>query len=298
MKTDTKIYELKEHELGFLQVHPLPSAELLESYYREKYYQSPTVATYAAQYSAEELNLQKIACEVADSVCRPQISSELSLYDIGCGEGHFLNGMSELGWQVSGTDYSDYGIKSQNPHLLSKTSFGPALEEIDQKIKDGSKYSLINLGNVLEHVLDPIFLLKEIRKLMPENGLLRIVVPNDNSELQNLLFEEGLSNREWFYPPDHLSYFNFKTLHNTLVSTGFETIKMLGDFPIEMQLFNHFSNYYQKPETGREAHKTRVKVINFIRESGLEKYINWSSAMAEVKLSRSCIFFCRKKTEK
>lgn len=286
--------QLSRHPLGFLQVSPLPSEEELEKYYRDQYFQAPTVKTYARKYSQEELVLHQVACEVADHLFmieRP--GGTRSVFDIGCGEGFFLKGMKSLGWNVSGTDYSSEGIANHNPELKGEMTFGPALEVIEQFRKSRRTFGLVNLGNILEHVLDPLQLLESVRPLLRADGLLRVVVPNDSSSFQSMLETLGCAGRPWIHPPDHLSYFNFDCLPAVLASTGFETIRMLGDFPIELYLLNKHSNYDADKSRGPEAHLARVRTVHNVRSRGVENYVRWAEGLAAGATSRSCIAFAK-----
>jgi 2-polyprenyl-3-methyl-5-hydroxy-6-metoxy-1,4-benzoquinol methylase len=285
---------LKQNEYGFFQVYPTPSQKELEEYYTKKYYQAPTVATYSKHYNEEELRLTQIAAEVADSVLKStSLNTNSNLFDIGCGEGFFMSFLEQLGWSVYGTDYSEAGIKAQNPQLLSKMTVGNAELDLNRRIAEGQKFKLVNLGNILEHVTDPIYFIRMIKQLIDTDGVLRIVVPNDTSELQALLKSLGKSNDEWYSAPDHLSYFNFNSLTNFITKEGFNVIDSYGDFPIEMFLMNDFSNYYNIKESGPQAHLSRVKIMNFVRDQGLDIYMEWSKTLAKTKLSRSCIIYCK-----
>lgn len=293
---DGNDYSLEKHSLGFLQVNPIPSIESLNEYYAQKYYQNPTVATYSLSYSEEELRLQKLACQITNHLFEIQFpKSQKSLYDIGCGEGFFMNGLMDLGWKVYGVDYSSAGIEKHNPEVVTNVNIGDAMVDIDQCIVNQRKFNLINLGNVLEHVVDPIILLEKIHQLLLPEGILRIVVPNDNSELQALLNLKGFASNEWVHPPDHLSYFNFDNLPNVLNATGFQVVKMLGDFPIELFLTNEDSNYLQIKSRGKSAHQSRVMISNLIADKGIERYIQWSEGLAAAGIGRTCIAFSIKK---
>ena len=207
---DGNKYELIKHKLGFLQVSPIPKLSELNSYYAKKYYQNPQVASYALSYSVDELQLQSEVCKMTNQLFEFQFpNANKSLYDIGCGEGFFMQGLLDCGWTVYGVDYSVAGIEKHNPGVAPYVNIGDGITDIEACIKGQRRFNLINLGNVLEHVPDPIALLEKIQKLLLPEGLLRIVVPNDSSELQELLQNQGSLNYEWVHPPDHLSYFNF-----------------------------------------------------------------------------------------
>lgn len=289
---DGNNYELIKHELGFLQVSPIPNVTELNAYYSQKYYQNPSVATYSLSYSDDELQLQSEVCKMTNQLFEVQFpNANKSLYDIGCGEGFFMQGLMECGWTVHGVDYSIAGIEKHNPQVVPYVNIGDAISDIDACIQGQSRFNLINLGNVLEHVQDPITLLDKIHKLLLPEGLLRIVVPNDSSELQVLLQNQGYLNYEWVHPPDHLSYFNFNNLRLVLEATGYKVIKMLADFPIELFLTNEHSNYIIDRSKGKAAHESRVMISKLIYQRGLDNYIKWSEGLAAAGIGRTCIAF-------
>ena len=293
---DGNKYELIKHELEFLQVSPIPNVSELNSYYAQKYYQNPSVATYSLSYSDDELQLQTEVCKMTNQLFEVQFpNSNKSLYDIGCGEGFFMHGLMDCGWIVYGVDYSNAGIEKHNPSIAPYVNIGDAITDVDACIEGQRRFNLINLGNVLEHVPDPIALLEKIRKLLLPEGLLRVVVPNDSSELQELLQHQGSLNYEWVHPPDHLSYFNFDNLPLLLETTGFKVVHMLADFPIELFLTNEHSNYIIDRTKGKAAHESRVMISKLIYQRGLDKYIKWSEGLAAAGIGRTCIAFAKLK---
>jgi 2-polyprenyl-3-methyl-5-hydroxy-6-metoxy-1,4-benzoquinol methylase len=287
-------FNLKQHNLGYYYIHPAPNEIELQKYYSEKYYQESTVSTYSKKYTEEELKCLKIDAQLTEYIVKNH--SELKtkkLLDIACGEGFFMQNILELDWEVLGTDYSSAGIENHNSTLINKVLIGK-LEDILIGLEESNQqFTLLNLGNILEHVLDPIKLLIKCKNLLFEGGILRVKVPNDFSELQLLLNEKGLTNSEWVHPPDHLSYFNFKSLRNLVNSLGFEVIVELGDFPIELYLLNKNSNYFMSAD-GKEAHNARIIVSNLVWNQGIENYLKWSEGLSSSNLSRSCIFYLRK----
>lgn len=295
MKKNKK-YKLKKHKLGFYQINPLPSRKRLEKYYQEKYYQKPTVSTYTRTYSKPELSIGKIACEVTNFFAlKMGHGGQKNVLDVGCGEGFFLKGLKDLKWQILGTDYSSEGVLVHNPSIANKIQYGPAEKILVELKQKKEKFSLINLGNILEHVIDPVLLLKKVFPLLRKNGILRVVVPNDKSGFQDLLKKEKRSHESWIHPPDHLSYFNFESLCSVLNYCGYTPLYKLGDFPIELYLLNKHSNYENQKRYGAEAHFSRVKTVNYVRSRGILNYIQWASGLAAGGTSRSCIVFAKKR---
>jgi 2-polyprenyl-3-methyl-5-hydroxy-6-metoxy-1,4-benzoquinol methylase len=289
---DNQYYNLIESELGYLHVENLPDGDMLKAYYSQKYFQNPEVATYSKEYTEDEMDFFDFTGKIADYLFNLYFpKSKKYLYDVGCGEGFFLKSLRDLDWNISGVDFSSIGIERHNSDLIDFVRFGDAIKDIELQINNNSKFNLINLDNVLEHVAEPLKLLEKLRQILDDDGLIRIEVPNDNSKLQGLLQRQGSMNLEWVHPPDHLSYFNFENLPVVLEASGFKVVNMLADFPIELFLSNEYSNYVHNPIKGMAAHESRVMISKLIYQRGLENYIKWSEGVAAAGIGRTCIAF-------
>jgi 2-polyprenyl-3-methyl-5-hydroxy-6-metoxy-1,4-benzoquinol methylase len=290
----SQTYKLRRHALGFLQADPLPTADELQQYYRDQYFQRPAVATYARRYDEEEQSAQQVPAMVADYVAGIDApKAPRTLLDVGCGEGIFMQAMADRGWDVHGMDYSEEGVHHHRPSLLPKLQVGDSVQLL-RAMQDGSaRFGMVNLGNIVEHVLDPVELLLLCRGLVEPGGLLRVVVPNDGSAFQALLEREGLAGKTWFAPPDHLSYFDEASLNAILKHCGCSVVRMLGDFPIELFLLNESSNYVRDRNVGASAHRARIKAVNFVASQGVERYVRWAQGLIAGGTSRSCIAFAR-----
>ena len=139
--------------------------------------------------------------------------------------------------------------------------------------------------------MDPVDLLQKIQLLLKDSSVLRVEVPNDYSLFQEMLLEQRMTENTWFGPPDHLHYFTFKSLKKFLTMLGFKIQFMMADFPVELYILNSFSNYAKNKKIGKNAHLARVKANNFIYDQGIEGYINYFSASAEVNLGRQVILY-------
>ena len=97
------------------------------------------------------------------------------LLDVGCGNGHFISRMRSFGWTVSGIDPDpaavSFGAK-QDLHI--RTGMVGDLPETE-------RYDVITLSHVVEHVSDPVALLRECAKRLEPTGRLILATPNINS---------------------------------------------------------------------------------------------------------------------
>lgn len=284
----------RQHELGFWQVDPLPSEQDLADFYADLYYQK-NKGNYSAVYTPDDLKFFKRDADVAALIGDTFYtggSTTRKLLDIGCGEGFFAAPFFEKKWQVSLLDYSNYGLKKHNPQLLNYFKQGGIDVLLDTLAHEKHYWDLINLSHVLEHVIDPIALLKHIQYIMQSQTLLRIVVPNDYSPLQQLLLQEKmLTSETWFVPPEHISYFNIDSFKRVMAAHDFKIVKLLGSFPLDMYLLNEHSNYWKDRSKGKEAHQARMLLETLLAERDIKSYINLMEAFASCSLGRSIVAY-------
>lgn len=284
---------LQRHPFGFFEVIDKPSKQELAKYYADKYYQSET-ANYRHSYPSEEL--QAIRLKIAQKAWRIADLRETDnpghLLDVGCGEGFTLAEFQKWHWQVEGLDHSRAGIMAMNPQLQDRVHQGDLFELVDARVAGGGQYDVVWLSNVLEHVIDPVKLMKSLRRLIASDGVLVVTVPNDFSPLQKRLLDNGeISEPFWVALPDHLAYFSAESLANIAQSTGWHCREIQGDFPIDLFLTHPASNYVQNRTEGPNAHRARLMLENMIGEASLNKANNFYRALADVGLGRNLTAF-------
>ena len=126
-----------------------------------------------------------------------------NLIEVGCGKGFFLELLLSLGFEITGFDSTYDGT---NPKI-TKQNFEPGI------IKSPAR-GLI-LRHVLEHILNPVNFLSEVKKSNGDQGLIYIEVP---------CFDWIMKNRTWFdifY--EHVNYFrldDFKRMFGRVVKCG------------------------------------------------------------------------------
>jgi ubiquinone/menaquinone biosynthesis C-methylase UbiE len=99
-----------------------------------------------------------------------------NLLDVGCGIGTIGLELKKKGFQVSGVDFSEVGIKK-----CLELGLDAKLSDIDAdglKFNDKS-FDVVWAGDVIEHVFDPIFLFEEIYRVLKDDGCLLATVPNN-----------------------------------------------------------------------------------------------------------------------
>jgi 2-polyprenyl-3-methyl-5-hydroxy-6-metoxy-1,4-benzoquinol methylase len=286
---------IKQHKLGFFQVDPLPSQSELSDYYSQKYYQESKSSTYQSAYSKNEIDFIKLKIAQKASNINKIIKEDKGTFlDVGCGEGFAMNYFHEKKWNVHGIDFSEYGILKFHPNLLKYFQKGEIYSLLEERVNNKEKFDVVWVGNVLEHVLDPIDLLIKLKALLQPDGVLVITVPNDFSSFQEALEQKKLVDRKyWIAYPDHISYFNYNSLRNVADYTGYHCEEIISDFPIELFLLHPGSNYIQSPELGKEAHLARIAFENHLSSKPIGLVNSFYKSLSKLDLGRDLTIFLK-----
>ncbi|MBN1180826.1 MAG: class I SAM-dependent methyltransferase, partial [Bacteroidales bacterium] len=169
-----------------------------------------------------------------------------TLLDVGCGTGYFPRFMQQGGFDAEGMEMDadarafagkNFGLKIHSPQEL-----------LEQKIY--SKYDVITLWHVLEHLQDADSYLSWIYTALKKKGYLFIALPNCNS------YDAEKFDKYWaaYDVPRHLWHFTPKTLKALLKRHNFELaeIKRLP-----------FDAYYNSLMSAKYAGKSMALINGF-----------------------------------
>lgn len=283
---------LRRHRLGFYEISEKPSREELRDYYALKYYQT-SQGNYRPHYDQEELDYfnSRIA-RYARVVEQIRGTTPGVMLDVGCGEGFTMQYFLGKNWKIEGLDFSAAGVQKMNASCLPYLETGDVFDLLSTRVANGCRYNAVFLNNVLEHVLQPVELMAQLRNLLSENGVLVVTVPNDFSNLQNFCLERGYIDREfWIATPDHLSYFDADSLSAIGVSVGYSCRKILAEFPIDWLLLHPNANYVMNKENGPDANRARIHLDNLLAKKPVDDVIAYYEAMAKVGMGRQVVAF-------
>ncbi len=134
------------------------------------------------------------------------------LLDVGCGNGRFLSNMRSLSWDVIGVEPDPIAANIAREYF-KLTVIPSGIEEADLPV---NSFQAVTLRHVIEHVHDPIGLLRKCYRLLAPGGKLVILTPNVKS-LGHLIFGPNWSELD---PPRHLYLFSPKTLFDIARQAG------------------------------------------------------------------------------
>lgn len=135
------------------------------------------------------------------------------LLELGCGDGKRLLFLREMGWQVEGQEVDPDLIKSLRRDLDVKIHEGDLL----QLSLDADCYDAVIMNHVIEHLYEPLSVLRECWRILKPGGRLVAVTPNALS-LGHLLYRKSWRGLE---PPRHINVFNPRSLSVLAAESGF-----------------------------------------------------------------------------
>jgi 2-polyprenyl-3-methyl-5-hydroxy-6-metoxy-1,4-benzoquinol methylase len=206
---------------GMAWINPMPTkAEIHKAY-----------ATYYTHYSADLPSriINKISNIAFDlfyrlvGLARERDNSRLRyadkpergrLLDVGSGNGIYLQQMRALGWQVEGVETDPKAC------AISRDKYGLVIHagELEGQALPADSYDAITLNHVIEHVHDPVALLKECRRIVKPGGKVIVTTPNVGS------FGHQRFSANWrgLEAPRHLQLFSLPGLLSCAEQAGFD----------------------------------------------------------------------------
>lgn len=155
----------------------------------------------------------------------PDSSIPTRLFDIGAGSGEFLSQARAAGFEVYGSELSDAAIR------VALQRYGISLSSLPLAQDPRAVFfDVITMWGLLEHVLDPLTMLKDAIRLLRGGGVLYIYTPawcqydNIGLGLARLSHWTRLLDRRITLA--HLQLFSTEAMRKTLTALGFELCRM------------------------------------------------------------------------
>jgi len=249
----TTIFQCEE--CGLMYRYPLPTKEELKNYYSSGYYQEYGFREYAQRkYHIIKYRFEPILNFFRGQTLNMEFSSKSHIQgltppkvlDIGCALGFFIELLKKQGWEAKGVEFSADAAQYAKKELGLEVDIG-SVEEIGFET---NSFDVVTMLDVLEHVLSPNKILKEINRILKREGLILATVPNVlGSEAKGI---KGLTN--FLFAEGHLFNFPHQTLKRLFNINGFNIIKMTSmsiprrglDYEVPKKLFPQIKAGYRK----------------------------------------------------
>ena len=209
---------------------PLPDAkELIGNFYSEESGYHSVVARDVKEIKKYSKKFTK----VIDGLIRFNIRG--NLLDVGCANGEFLSLAKKHGFNVQGIEVNDHTATIAASNGLPV--FRGTLEEARF---ENNSFSAIYLGDVIEHVTDPVALLKECKRILKKEGVIVISTPNmDCFWVLATRYICRWLKFPWsvLLPPYHLYLFSQANMKTLLRTFNFEVLEIeYAHFPLRHEL--------------------------------------------------------------
>ena len=182
------------------------------------------------------------------------------LLEIGCGSGEALQGRQDLGWSVEGIE-----IDGESARLARGRGIRVGSGALKEQSFAPDSFDAVVLLHLIEHVPDPLDLLRESHRILKSGGRIVVVTPNTSS------LGHRWYRRDWrgLEPPRHLNIFGIASFLRLREMTGFRTVRFTTSFRDANNLFVASRNIRVKHE---HRHGRPVSRFRHLWSRGLQ---NW-----------------------
>lgn len=203
---------------GFRFTQNPPSQDQIGRYYQSETYISHTDSKKGIFNIIYQLIRKQAVKSKRSLVCHFSQRKTGKLLDYGCGTGAFLLEMKSAAWEVQGME-PDPGARSRAEALTASNIMEP------EKLAalDSASVDVVTMWHVLEHVHDLHETLSQVKRILNENGLLVVAVPNHMSHDASHYAENWAA----YDVPRHLYHFSPASITHLMKMHGLEVREVL-----------------------------------------------------------------------
>lgn len=155
-------------------------------------------------------------CQLYETI-EPFLSPEFKILDLGCAMGGFLDFLYEKGYHnLYGVDPTKEYVAKANDKNKYKLKLGDA----GNIPFDDNSFDIVIMEQVLEHVSNPVQVFKEVKRVLTDNGIFCIGVP-DASRYSDFAFFDYY----WIILREHIQHFDDNHIKYLAESEKYELVK-------------------------------------------------------------------------
>ena len=242
---------VKCQDCGMIYINPVFTDEAIIGYYQTNHTEQAEVVE-----SDTDNFYINIYNDGLDDIGK--INSNLeNILDIGCSSGTFLDLASQRGLSTYGIELNkaEFEFVKKKRHIV--------FNEVLEKVNFNTKFDVITMWDVFEHIIDGKFYLKKMRDLLTSNGLIFIQIPSSDSLAAKILQEhcnmyDGL---------EHVNLYGVETIKKIAHKCGLEVLTFKTVIS-EIGVINNYLNY-ENPYLGNTANKEYIQ--NLIDEKKIHE---------------------------
>jgi len=188
-----------------MQLQHFPAEEELESAYAD---------AESFDYVAQECGQRATARETLRRIERFATPPGRFL-DLGCWVGFLLAEAAELEWDTHGVEPSEFASGFAREHLGLRVQTAGLFDAV----LDRGGYKVVYMGDVIEHLIDPVHALERVRELLEPDGIVALALPDAGSRVAGLMRAKW-----WSVIPTHVHYFTRASISEALHRAGLSPI--------------------------------------------------------------------------
>lgn len=223
------VRDSKKHQIlickncGHHQIYPIPTLLQEKFFYddnkqEKNLHVNPSIREIKKKYESDTTRRIEFVSKI--------IKKNNKILEVGSGYGLFLEGMKNIGYDITGIE-----ISKEKRRISKKIT---QVEVLDVNIVNEKlnlpKVDVIVLFHVLEHIIEPVTFLKNLKKLLKTNGKIIVEVPN----LADHQLKINKKYQEFYWQRAHIHYFKPKIFQKVFEDSGFNVkIKGVQRYSIE-----------------------------------------------------------------
>jgi SAM-dependent methyltransferase len=209
-------------DCGIIFLHPQPTAEELKRLYSVGYFEQDYRCGHEQSYFDEGTLSALVDETLLDRI--QQHKPRGRFLEIGCAGGAFLNAARERGYTVTGVEFSEEAAAFARERFDLPVAAGDLL---GARLEDAS-IDLVFMGDVIEHLPEPVRTLHEVYRVMAPGGVLVLACPSQTNTLFTrcgMLAYRLLGMKATVHlPPYHLFEYRPRSITSLLLRCRFETL--------------------------------------------------------------------------
>lgn len=233
---------VKCKKCGLVFRRPRKSPEEMHKFYETEYY------SIRGDEVVRKEKKRKVFNQFLDRI--PLYTTEGRILDVGCGFGQFLKQAKERGWKVFGVDLSIEACEYINRELRINVL---NTDIINARFPD-KYFDAVTFWNVLEDLPYPSNELKEVRRVLKDEGTLFIRMPNFSFQKAMFLIEDNLlipifDRNKGIFPRISVFYtfcFTKNSISRLLRETEFNPFRIMCSTFTQNDMYSQFHNISER----------------------------------------------------
>lgn len=200
---------------GTIFQYPLPTvAEMVE--YANQEYSEGLYKGYIQARPIKHLTFRKRL----DMIEARQVGQPgKKVLDVGCSCGYFLDVALEKGYDGYGVEFSSVAISAAQDATRARITQGDVNQLAEMQ---AASFDIVTAFDVIEHTIEPLTFLADLKKLLKPGGLLVITTPDTRHFLRSVM------RKRWpmLQPFQHTVLFSGQSLRQALEASGYHSVEL------------------------------------------------------------------------